>query len=446
MGKVTKGKLSDFRPLEGNPNQHTERGTQMLDDAMGEVGYTEAMTSAADGEMLSGSLRLETAIEKFGDDVIVVETDGKTPIIHVRTDIPNARTRLARRAIVGANRIHAVDFLEDADVMAAMLAEDESIFEGLYGDDELEELLGDLLKGEEVEDPGARINEADALAEKWGTALGQVWELGEHRLAVGDCTDPQVVEAVMRGEKAQLAVTSPPYGVGKSYETKGIGPWFDTVRPAIQLLCQNANVVAWNLIDLYSTGSQFIEPTMAYSVSMFMEQGYRPLWIRMWLKQGQNHGVGPYHLVSNKPVQQYEYMAAFGEDNDALALLREDVPDVSDFEWMMAFANGKHRFVRRLSKRERKEWGYSGVWQINTVRQNKEHPAMFPLELPERCIKMHSGVGDSVLDPFLGSGTTLIGCERLGRKGRGIELDEGYAAVAIDRWATMTNGAPRLLA
>jgi len=147
MGKVTKGKLSDFRPLEGNPNQHTERGTQMLDDAMGEVGYTEAMTSAADGEMLSGSLRLETAIEKFGDDVIVVETDGKTPIIHVRTDIPNARTRLARRAIVGANRIHAVDFLEDADVMAAMLAEDESIFEGLYGDDELEELLGDLLKG-----------------------------------------------------------------------------------------------------------------------------------------------------------------------------------------------------------------------------------------------------------------------------------------------------------
>jgi len=281
------------------------------------------------------------------------------------------------------------------------------------------------------------VDKAAELREKWQTSLGQAWEIGDHRLVCGDCTDAAVVEAVMRGERAQMAVTSPPYGVGKDYETKGIGPWFDTTRPAIRQLCKVANVVVWNIVDLYCTGSQFIEPTMSYCVSMFMEHGYRPLWIRVWKKQGQNYGVGPYHLVSNKPVQEYEYVAAFGEQPDGFAIFGEDMPDVSEFEWLLAFAGAKHRFAKRLSKRDRKEWGYAGIWAMNTVRANKDHPAMFPLELPERAIKMHSDAGDAVLDPFLGSGTTLVACERLGRRGRGIELDPGYCAVAIQRFVGM---------
>jgi len=62
---------------------------------------------------------------------------------------------------------------------------------------------------------------------------------------------------------------------------------------------------------------------------------------------------------------------------------------------------------------------------------------MFPLELPERCIKMHSGEKEQVLDPFLGSGTTLVACERLGRKGRGIEISPAYVAVTLQRLAGM---------
>lgn len=237
-----------------------------------------------------------------------------------------------------------------------------------------------------------------------------------------------------------MVVTSPPYGVGKEYETKGIEPWFATVRPTITNLCQWAKVIVWQLGDLYSTGSQFIEPTLAHSVQMFKEAGFRPIWLRVWEKQGTNYGVGPYHLVTNKPAQQYEHILAVAESGSD-----DGVPEMGEYEWIMGFAGHGHRFVRRLTHADRKAWGYAGVWKINTVPANDDHPAMFPLELPERCIKMHSDPGGTVLDPFMGSGTTLIGCERLGRQCMGIELSPAYCAVALERWATMTGKTPRLI-
>lgn len=323
-------------------------------------------------------------------------------------------------------------------VLAAELAGvDETLAALAAGTDErLRELLATLEKPR-GDDPGPQLDRAGELREKWHVEPGQVWQLGDHRLICGDCTDAMVVQRVMDGERARMAVTSPPYGVGKSYETKGIAAWYETVRPCIAILCDLADVVVWQLGDLYSTGGQYIEPTLAYSINMFTERGFRPLWLRIWEKQGMNFGVGPYHLVSNKPVQQYEHILAVGTDEEAI--------DRTDFEWIAGFAGPKYRFVKRLTRQDRRAWGYAGVWRINTVPANDDHPAMYPLELPERCIKMHSDAGDVVLEPFAGSGTTLIACERLGRRCRGVELDPGYVAVTLERWATMTGQTPTLM-
>jgi len=301
----------------------------------------------------------------------------------------------------------------------------------------LRDLLAAAAHREQGDDPGAEMDRAEELREKWRVEGGQLWRLGDHRLICGDCTDPVVVDRVLAGERAQLAVTSPPYGVGKAYEKKGIETWFDTVRPCIRILCERTAVVVWQIGDLYATGGQFIEPTMAYSVTMFGECGFRVLWLRIWEKQGLNFGVSPYHLVSNKPVQQYEHVLAVGVDEGAIEL--------NEYEWIVGLAGPTHRFVRRLTRQERREWGYAGVWKINTVPVNDDHPAMFPLELPERCIKMHSNPGDLVLEPFSGSGTTLIACERLGRYCRAVELSPAYVAVALERWAVMTGQMPEVM-
>ena len=283
----------------------------------------------------------------------------------------------------------------------------------------------------EPADAEPQIDRAEELNKTWKVKTGDLWQIGEHRLLCGDSTKKEDVGRVMDGEKADMSVTSPPYGVGKSYENKGIGPWFDTIRPVIKNIVEWANVVVWQIGDLYSTGSQFIEPTLSYSISMFADNGMRPLWFRIWEKQGINYGVGAYHLVTNKPAQQYEYIATFGGDEDAV--------DETDYEFIAAFGNSKYKFTKRLSRQEKKAWGYAGVWKINTVKANDVHVAMYPLELPTRVIKMHSDVVGIILDPFLGSGTTMVACQNLNRKCRGIEISPAYCAVILQR---MTDAFP----
>jgi DNA modification methylase len=327
----------------------------------------------------------------------------------------------------------------DPDVLADIAGSVEDLFTGFTPGE-----LADEIGAAEpvVQDAGPRMDKAEELRKEWGVELGQLWEIGDHLLICGDSTKADTFDRVMGGDIATLCVTSPPYGVGKSYEQKGIAPWRELIEAVVANICKHARIVGWNIGDLYSTGSQAIEPTFAYSVEYFKTRGFNPIWIRIWLKQGLNFGVGAYHLVSNKPAQQYEYIGLFGDLQSKLE--EDDVPDIAGFEWVLAFAAANYKFVKRLSRKDRREWGYSGVWKINTVPANDDHPAMFPLELPERIIRMHTDEGDLVLEPFSGSGTTLMACERLSRKCRAIEMDPKYVAVALQRYEDSTGKRPQL--
>ncbi len=330
----------------------------------------------------------------------------------------------------------------DEDKLAELMAElDVGAFDvSLTGFDatEIDELLNvwhskDVVQDDfDVDKEKERIEGEGAI-----TNSGDIWLLGKHRLMCGDSASEADFVKLMDGGHAQSAVTSPPYGVGKGYEKAGIEPWFQTISPVIKNLCKYANIVCWQIGDLYCTGNQFIKPTGFYSMQIFAENGYHPIWIRIWKKQGMNFSVGPYHLVTNKPIQQYEYITAFtgretepsSEYND-----RED----QEYVWLSAFAGHSYKFTKRLTKEERKKWGYAGIWEIATVRSNKEHPAMFPVELPWRCIKMHSDQDSIVLEPFSGSGTTIIAAEQLDRHCYAMEISPVYCDLAVNRWETFT--------
>ena len=89
--------------------------------------------------------------------------------------------------------------------------------------------------------------------------------------------------------------------------------------------------------------------------------------------------------------------------------------------------------ISDISKAQFQEWT-NGVWSFSGESKKKiGHPTPFPVELPKRCIKLFSFVGDTILDPFLGSGTTLIACLQTGRRGIGIEIDRGYCEIAKQR-------------
>ena len=132
-------KIKDFKTALVNSNKHTQRGLSALDKSIRTDGWIGAMTTAADGEMIAGSARLERVADVFGVEVepLVIETNGQQPIVIVRKDIPNAADPRAQRLAVADNRIAQLDLSYDVEVLAGLSAE---VLEGLFEPEELSAL------------------------------------------------------------------------------------------------------------------------------------------------------------------------------------------------------------------------------------------------------------------------------------------------------------------
>ena len=310
----------------------------------------------------------------------------------------------------------------DAELTGFEMDEIEAMLDGYYSKEAVQDDFDEEKAKKDIESNGGAV-----------TKRGDIWILGGHRLMCGDSTYAGDISKLMDGQKAQLCVTSPPYGVGKEYEEHGLQPWFATMKPAIKNICKYAATVCYNIADLYCTSSQFIEPTFAHSIQMFADNGFRPLWVRVWDKKKQALSTNaPYHLSTAKPVSDGEYIAAFADtDNDG------GETDISEHSFITAFSDHGYKFVKRLNKSESKDWGYSMLWRIMSVqgKQGKDqHHATFPVELPWRCIKMHSDKGQIVLEPFSGTFTTGIACEQTGRICYAMEQSETYCDIAVKRY------------
>lgn len=276
--QIEKIPVAKLKAAEYNPRRALKPGDaeyEKLKRSITEFGYVEPVIwNKQTGNVVGGHQRL-TVMRDLGIteiDCVVVELDP-----------------MREKALnVALNKIQGE---WDKDKLAALLTEfDGSEFDvTLTGFDaaEVDELLNAFYSKEAVQDDFDVDGEAEKIKAKGAvTKTGDVWKLGVHRLMCGDSTSEVDFAKLMNGNKAQMTVTSPPYGVGKDYESKGIEPWFETMRPVVKNLTRYAGIVCWNLGDLYATGTQFIEPTNFYSSQLFAEQGFRPIWIRIWKKQG----------------------------------------------------------------------------------------------------------------------------------------------------------------
>jgi hypothetical protein len=323
----------------------------------------------------------------------------------------------------------------------------------------LKELLASVNQGA-MEDPGPQIDKAEELLAKWGVQAGDLWQLGEHRLICGDCTDAAVMARVMGGEKAQLVVTSPPYAVGKEYEA---GVSFVEHIALLERMADRCidNVVPGGFVftnfgeiapqshagPLTGSTRQCVYPISKDYWRIFHEERYCDLYAqRIWYKPF-NRLQQPFwsYKTSIPHHQEWEHIWTWrtpGGDDDRLTDGDISVHDHQEWEYIWTWRTPGGDGDRRT------DWDISvhAVWDTrNEATYDKpltRHVAAFPVCLPERAIKAHSLSGELVLEPFSGSGTTLIACEKLGRRCRAVEIVPKYVAVALERWATMTGKTP----
>ena len=421
--EIQKIPAARLNPAAYNPRVDLKPGDkeyEKLKRSINEFGYVEPVIwNRQTGNVVGGHQRLKVLLDM-----------GQTEIDCVVVDLDLSHEKALNIAL---NKIQG-DW--DEDKLAAIMADfDAEAFDvSLTGFDagEVDALLNRFYSHEAVEDDFDAGAEKKKIQDAGGpeSQPGDAWQLGDHILICGDPADPSVYDRLLGSERAQCVVTSPPIDPG-AYARDGIAPWLDRMAGIIRLLAAHADIICWQTGDIAKTGSQFIEPMAVHSVSLFADQNLRPLWIRVWKMTGNIPTASALQNSSNKPVSQYDFLAAFAGDET------EGYND-QEYTWVSAFASHAFQFVRRLTKEERRKWGYAGVWEISVMKRDKDAEPMIPVELPWRCLKMHSDLRASVLDPFAGLGSTLIACEQSGRRCRAIESDPLHCDLIRRRWEQFT--------
>lgn len=233
------------------------------------------------------------------------------------------------------------------------------------------------------------------------TKPGDLYQLGEHRLLCGDSTNIKDVEKLMAGDLADMMFTDPPYGVDYEGKTKE------------KLKIKNDKMSETDLADLIISvfsavdvvlrpGAYVLATVPAGPLHLIFAQDWKARgWLRqilVWNKDSMVLGHSEYHY-KHEPIL---------------------------FGWKEG---------ERLKNPDRTK---TTVWDFDRPKASREHPTMKPVEMWEYGINNHSKKNDVVFEPFGGSGTALIACEKTSRKCRIMELDPVYCDVIVKRWEELT--------
>ena len=238
-------------------------------------------------------------------------------------------------------------------------------------------------------------------------------KLDDCQLMFGDCLEKM---KELPDESVHCVITSPPYNVGLNYnyydDNKEHQLYLDFMK---KVFIQSYRVLSKDgrMIVNIGDGKNGSIPTHSDFIQICKKIGFQVLTTIIWNKNTTSNRTawGSFMRASSPSFPRcFEYILVFRKSHK---LLRKGVSTISKEEFIQ-FSNG--------------------YWNMNTEKLKKVgHPAAFPLQLPERCIKLFTYEGDVVLDPFMGSGTTGVACINTNRKFIGIELDKNYYDISCKR-------------
>lgn len=340
--------------------------------------------------------------------------------------------------------------ITDEQAKRMMLADNRTSDKGTYDHEKLEALLKQMHTsdlglagtGYNLDDLDAIIRATGSLPEPEGdepplppakprTKPGDVWVLGRHRVICGDATKPETYEALMSGKPADVILTDPPYNVDYEGKTKQ------------KLKIENDSMPGGTfhafLTDAFTAMIEHVKkggPAYVFHAdsngetfrNAFRTAGFDLKQVLIWVKNQFVLGRQDYQwrhepiLYGWRPGAAHSWYGQFDKDT----VLGADVDPT------------------KLKKDELVELVKSAANESTAIRYDRpkrssEHQTMKPVPLLSKLIQNSTSIGSIVLDPFGGSGSTLMACEQLNRDARIIELDPAYCDVIIDRWQKHTS-------
>lgn len=262
--------------------------------------------------------------------------------------------------------------------------------------------------GNETPDPGAQVDRAGELQEKWGVVRGQIWEVGRHRVMCGDSTSAEDVGRLYSNAILSMIWTDPPYGV--SYGEKN--RYLQSIGPANRLLGDIEGDQA-SPSEVYAlVKDALLRLVVVSKPGAVAYVASPPGTLLPWFIRAMNDSKFEYHhqliwlknqLVFGRCDYMYKHESVL-------------------YGWLQ---NGAHHFIPVTNN--------CSVFEFDRPRASKLHPTEKPDELVAAMIRNSSLGGEIVGEPFAGSGTTLVACEQTGRIGYGMEICEKYVSVTLER-------------
>lgn len=399
-----KVKLGWLQPWGHNPRQSTKKQASRILESFNAFGQVQTVAVGPAFDVYDGHQRLSALLTLHGADY---EIDARQSSRALTDD---ERRRLVIALHAGAQGAWDWDALGGWDeTLLASAGMDAELLEQMNRDAiALREMLSasDAANASDA-DTEPQIDRAEELRQKWGVNVGDLWQLGEHRLICGDCTDAAVVARVMQGEKADM-LTDPPYGMDLDTDWSdavgslgSIGAKHNTTGNKYSpVIGDDKQFDPSHLFDLFVTGEMFLFGADYYAE--FLPQKNDGSWL-VWDKR------------------------------------KESQEDAIGAEFELLWSKNKHK--RRMLRHD-----WFGFLSSNNSKEarNRLHPTQKPTSLIEDILQQWCKA-ELIVDPYLGSGTTIIACENLGRRCRAVEIDPGYVAVALERWATHTGRTPVLI-
>lgn len=381
-------------PYARNSRTHSDEQVAQVAASIKEFGWTNPILIDETSTIIAGHGRLMAAQRLGLSEVPTIRLEGLTDA--------------QKRAYVIADNKLALSAGWDSEMLAVEV--EELLEQGFdldltgFGADEIDSLLAEANKVEEG------LTDEDAVPEAPEepiSKLGDVWQLGRHRVACGDCTEQTAVDALMQGEMADLVFTDPPYNVdysGRGENNLGKIKNDAMSDDAFQQFCNDIFASFYSVMKPLAC-IYVCHPDSKSAPKIAFENAFADAFEKsstiIWVKQSAGMGWQDYR-AQHEPIL---------------------------YGWKKG--SGKHFFCGDRSK--------TTVWEVGRdVQKDYVHPTQKPVALVEEAINNSSKGHDIVLDFFGGSGSTLIAAEKSGRNARLLELDEKYVDVIVKRWQEFT--------
>ena len=386
--KIENVSIAKVIPYIRNPRKN-ENAVEKVASSIKEFGFRQPIVVDEESVIIAGHTRYESA-KRLGMETVPV---------HVAKGLTPQQVKAYR---IADNRV-GQEAEWDMDLLKLELEELDNPELTGFDPDELQNILAELEEGLTDDDYVPEVPD-DPF-----TRTGDLWELGEHRLLCGDATKAEDVERLMGGSKATLCVTDPPYSVNyeESHKTRGgdkavHGEYHEANIDPSELLYFLKLVPSDLIIFSYS-----VDRHIFILSEKLKEFGWEVRKELVWVKSTFAFWKGAKYQQKHEPI------------------------------WICTKNNGT--FAGNVPPNE------TTVLEFDKPSVHKLHPTMKPVELWQKFVEYHTGIGDLVYEPFTGSGTTHIACQKTGRKCYGLEISPEYCDVIVTRWSDFTGKDDLLL-